>query len=39
MEFSLDQIDLGFGISLEILRQVLKSMSINGRKWCTAATR
>jgi hypothetical protein len=37
MDFSLDQIDLGFVVSLETLREVLKSMSINGRKWWIAS--
>jgi hypothetical protein len=36
MNFSLDQVDLGFVVSLETLRKVLKSMSINGRKWWIA---
>jgi len=33
MDFSLDEVDLGFVVSLETLRDVLKSMSLNGRKW------
>jgi hypothetical protein len=37
MEFRLDEIDLGFVVSLETLREVLKSMSINGRKWWIAS--
>jgi hypothetical protein len=32
MDFSLDEVDLGFVVKLETLREVLKSMSINGRK-------
>jgi hypothetical protein len=37
MDFSLDEVDLGFVVSLEMLREVLKSMSINGRKWWIAS--
>jgi hypothetical protein len=37
MDFSLDQIDLGFVVNLETLREVLKSMSVNGRKWWIAS--
>jgi hypothetical protein len=36
MEFSLDEVDLGFVVNLETLREVLKSMSVNGRKWWIA---
>jgi hypothetical protein len=37
MDFSLDEIDYGFVVSLETLREVLKSMSVNGRKWWIAS--
>jgi hypothetical protein len=37
MELSLDEVDLGFVVSLETLRQVLKSMSVDGRKWWIAS--
>jgi hypothetical protein len=37
MDFSLDEVDLGFVINLETLREVLKSMSINGRRWWIAS--
>jgi hypothetical protein len=37
MDFSLDEVDLGFVVSLETLREVLKSMSVNGRKWWIAS--
>jgi hypothetical protein len=37
MEFSLDEIEYGLVVSLETLREVLKSMSINGRKWWIAS--
>jgi hypothetical protein len=37
MEFSLDEIEYGLVVSLETLRGVLKSMSINGRKWWIAS--
>jgi hypothetical protein len=33
MNFNLDGVELGFVVSLETLREVLKSMSVNGRKW------
>jgi hypothetical protein len=37
MDFSLDEVDLGFVVNLETLREVLKSMSINGRRWWIAS--
>jgi hypothetical protein len=37
MDFSLDEVDLGFVVNLETLREVLKSMSVNGRKWWIAS--
>jgi hypothetical protein len=37
MDFSLDEVDLGVVVSLETLREVLKSMSVNGRKWWIAS--
>jgi hypothetical protein len=35
--FSLDEVDLGLVVSLETLREVLKSMSIHGRRWWIAS--
>jgi hypothetical protein len=37
MDFSLDEVDLGFVVNLETLRGVLKSMSVNGCKWWIAS--
>jgi hypothetical protein len=37
MDFSLDEVDLGFVVNIEILREVLKSMSVIGRKWWIAS--
>jgi hypothetical protein len=37
MDFSLDEVDLGFVVNLETLREVLKAMSVNGRKWWIAS--
>jgi len=37
MDLDLDEIDLGFVVSLETLREVLRSMSINGRTWWIAS--
>jgi hypothetical protein len=37
MDFSVDEVDLGLVVSLETLREVLKAMSINGRKWWVAS--
>jgi hypothetical protein len=37
MDFSLDEVDLGFVVNLETLRDVLKAMSVNGRKWWIAS--
>jgi hypothetical protein len=37
MDFNLDEVDLGFVVSLETLREVLKSMRLNGRKWWIAS--
>jgi hypothetical protein len=37
MDFNLDEVDLGFVVNLETLREVLKSMSVNGRRWWIAS--
>jgi hypothetical protein len=37
MDFSLDGVDLGFVVNLETLRNVLKAMSVNGRRWWIAS--
>jgi hypothetical protein len=37
MDFGLDDVDLGFVVSLATLREVLRSMSVNGRKWWIAS--
>jgi hypothetical protein len=37
MDLDLNEIDLGFVINLETLREVLKSMSIDGRTWWIAS--
>jgi hypothetical protein len=37
MDLDLDEVDFGFVVSLETLREVLKSMSINGRTWWIAS--
>jgi hypothetical protein len=37
MRFHLDEVDLGFVVNLETLRDVLKAMSVNGRKWWIAS--
>lgn len=37
MYFNVDSIELGFVVNLETLREVLKSMSVNGRKWWIAS--
>jgi hypothetical protein len=37
MNFSLDEVDLGFVVKLETLRELLMSMSVNGRKWWIAS--
>jgi hypothetical protein len=37
MDFSLDEVDLGFVVNLETLRDVLKAMSVNGRRWWIAS--
>jgi hypothetical protein len=37
MELNLDEVDLGFVVNLETLREVLKAMSVNGRKWWIAS--
>ncbi len=37
MDSSLDEVDLGFVVSLETLRNVLKAMSVDGRKWWIAS--
>jgi hypothetical protein len=37
MDFNLDEVDLGFVVNLETLRDVLKAMSVSGRKWWIAS--
>ena len=37
MDLILDEIDLGFVVSLATLRQILKGLSVNGRKWWIAS--
>jgi hypothetical protein len=37
MNLNLDEVDLGFVVNLETLRGVLKSISVNGRKWWIAS--
>jgi hypothetical protein len=37
VNLNLDEVDLGFVVNLETLRGVLKSMSVNGRKWWIAS--
>ena len=37
MDLNLDEVDLGFVVNLETLREVLKSMSVNGLKWWVAS--
>jgi hypothetical protein len=37
MNLNLDEIDLGFVVNLETLRDVLKSMSVDGRRWWIAS--
>jgi hypothetical protein len=37
MDLNLDEVDLAFVVSLETLREVLRSMSVNGRKWWIAS--
>jgi hypothetical protein len=37
MNFSLDEVDLGFVVNLETLRDISKAMSVNGRKWWIAS--
>lgn len=37
MDTNLEEIDLGFVVSLATLRQVLKKLSVNGRKWWIAS--
>jgi hypothetical protein len=37
MRFHLDEVDLGFVVNLETLRDVLKAMSVNGRRWWIAS--
>jgi hypothetical protein len=37
MDFILDEVDLGFVVNLETLRDVLKAMSVQGRKWWIAS--
>jgi hypothetical protein len=37
MDLVLDEIDLGFVVSLETLRQVLKGLSVGGRTWWIAS--
>jgi hypothetical protein len=37
MDLNLDEVELGFVVSLETLREVLKSMSVRGRTWWIAS--
>jgi hypothetical protein len=37
MEFNPDEIGLGFVVNLETLREVLKSLSVRGRRWWIAS--
>jgi hypothetical protein len=37
MNLTLDEVDLAFVVSLETLRDVLKAMSVKGRKWWIAS--
>jgi hypothetical protein len=37
MDLIVDEIELGFVVSLATLRQVLKELSVNGRKWWIAS--
>jgi hypothetical protein len=37
MDLNLDEVDLGFVVNLETLRDVLKTMSVNGRRWWIAS--
>ena len=37
MYLNVDTIELGFVVSLETLREVLKGLSVNGRKWWIAS--
>jgi hypothetical protein len=37
MDLDLDEVDFGFVVSLETLREVLSSMSIHGRTWWIAS--
>lgn len=37
MEIDFDQVELGLVVNLTILREVLKSLSINGKRWWIAS--
>lgn len=37
MYLTLDEIELGFVVNLETLREVLKGLSVNGRRWWIAS--
>jgi hypothetical protein len=37
MQFNLDEIDVGFVVSITNLREVLTSVNINGRRWWIAS--
>ena len=37
MEIKLNQVEVGFVVSLPVLREVLTSLSINGRRWWIAS--
>jgi hypothetical protein len=37
MELNLDEVDLGFVVNLATLRDVLKTMSVDGRRWWIAS--
>jgi hypothetical protein len=37
VDFSLDEVDLGFVVNLETFRDLLKAMSVDGLKWWIAS--
>jgi hypothetical protein len=37
MDLNLSEVDLGFVVNLKTLREVLKSMSVDGRRWWIAS--
>ena len=37
MDLNVDSIELGFVVNLETLREVLKGLSVNGRRWWIAS--